>query len=64
ILRRAGYPEPYEALKRLTRGRALTMEMLHAFIDELDVSPTVKEELRALTPETYTGLADRLARMV
>jgi adenylosuccinate lyase len=64
ILRRAGYPEPYEALKRLTRGRALTREALLAFIDELDVSSDIKAELRALTPETYTGLADRLARMV
>ncbi len=64
ILRRVGYPEPYEALKRLTRGRALTVAMLHAFIEELDVAPEVKNELRALTPETYIGLADRLARMV
>ncbi len=62
VLRRAGYPEPYEALKRLTRGHALTLDALHAFIEGLDVAPDVKAELRALAPETYTGLAARLAR--
>jgi adenylosuccinate lyase len=63
ILRREGYPEPYEALKTLTRGRALTDETLRAFIDALDVAEAVKAELRALTPEGYTGLAARLARI-
>lgn len=61
ILRRAGYPEPYEALKRLTRGRALTAEDLAAFIDELEVAAEVKAELHALTPEGYIGLARKLA---
>ncbi|HWQ13777.1 MAG TPA: adenylosuccinate lyase [Roseiflexaceae bacterium] len=64
ILRRVGYPEPYEALKALSRGRALTLEALHAFVDELDVPEAVKEELRALTPEGYTGLAAKLARTI
>ncbi len=56
ILRREGYPKPYEALKDLTRGRTgITQEILHEFINGLYVSPKVKEELRALTPHNYTG---------
>ncbi|HEX9370227.1 MAG TPA: adenylosuccinate lyase [Roseiflexaceae bacterium] len=62
ILRRAGYPEPYELMKRLTRGRALTLDDLRAFVDTLDVADAVKDELRALTPEGYTGRAADLAR--
>lgn len=62
ILRRESYPEPYEALKRFTRGRAMTLADLHAFIDSLEVSDAIKAELHALTPEGYTGLADKLAR--
>jgi adenylosuccinate lyase len=64
ILRRVGYPEPYEALKKLTRGRELTLEALRAFVDGLDVAETVKEELRALRPETYTGRAAQLTRTI
>jgi adenylosuccinate lyase len=63
ILRRVGYPEPYEALKALTRGRELTVELLHRFVDELQVDEAVRAELRALTPEGYIGLAARLARL-
>lgn len=56
ILRREGYPEPYEALKGLTRGKALvTKEDLHAFIDGLYVEDSVKDELKALTPHNYVG---------
>lgn len=62
ILRRENYPQPYEALKQLTRGHAITMESLHAFIDSLDVGETVKAELRALTPETYIGRAVDLVK--
>jgi adenylosuccinate lyase len=64
ILRRIGYPEPYEALKGLSRGRALTLEGLRAFVDGLDIPEPVKEELRALTPAGYTGLAEKLARTI
>jgi adenylosuccinate lyase len=64
ILRREGYPEPYEVLKTLTRGRALTLEDLRAFVDTLEVSDAVKAELRALTPERYTGRAADLARTI
>lgn len=56
ILRREGYPQPYEALKALTRGRSgITQELLHQFIDGLEVSNAVKEELKLLTPHNYTG---------
>ena len=56
ILRREGYPQPYEALKALTRGRgSITREDLHQFIDGLDVEEGVKEELKALTPHNYVG---------
>lgn len=56
ILRREGYPQPYEALKALTRGRsAVTREALHEFVDGLYVLDEVKEELKALTPHNYVG---------
>ena len=56
ILRREGYPKPYEALKELTRTNArVTRETIAAFIDKLNVSEGVKNELRALTPHNYTG---------
>lgn len=57
ILRRENYPSPYEALKALTRtNRHITREVISDFIDTLDVAPSVKEELRALSPQTYTGI--------
>ncbi|MEG1622373.1 MAG: adenylosuccinate lyase [Alistipes sp.] len=57
ILRREGYPKPYEALKALTRTNArITAASIAAFIDTLEVSAAVKDELHALTPETYTGI--------
>lgn len=58
ILRREGYPEPYEALKALTRGRAgITREDLHEFVDGLAVSASVREELKNLTPHNFVGKA-------
>ncbi|MCF0172756.1 MAG: adenylosuccinate lyase [Bacteroidales bacterium] len=57
ILRREGYPNPYETLKALTRtGGAISHESISAFIDTLEVSDCVKEELRAITPWSYTGI--------
>ena len=57
ILRREGYPKPYEALKALTRtNEAITEESIRNFIAGLDVSPEVKAELANLTPHTYTGI--------
>ena len=56
ILRREGYPNPYETLKQLTRvNTAVTAESISAFINTLDVSDAVKEELHRLSPSTYTG---------
>ena len=58
ILRREGYPNPYEALKDLTRtNKAISMEHLHEFIDRLDVKTSVKEELKKITPFNYTGVS-------
>ncbi|MDE5621840.1 MAG: adenylosuccinate lyase, partial [Alistipes sp.] len=57
ILRREGFPKPYEALKALTRTNThITHESIAAIIDTLDVAESVKEELRALSPSTYTGV--------
>lgn len=57
ILRREAYPHPYEALKALTRtNEAITEERIHHFIDTLEVSDDVKNELRAITPHNYTGM--------
>lgn len=56
ILRREGYPQPYEALKALTRtNEAITATSILAFIEQLNVDETIKNELKALTPATYTG---------
>lgn len=57
ILRRENYPQPYEALKELTRGKAsITKEDIHHFIGTLKVSAAVKKELKAITPHNYTGV--------
>ena len=56
ILRREGYPKPYETLKALTRtNSAITEQSISEFIDTLEVSPEVRAELHALSPSTYTG---------
>ena len=57
ILRREGYPKPYEALKDLTRTNTiLTRDVLHAFIDTLQLDRDVIEELKKITPDNYTGI--------
>lgn len=57
ILRREGYPKPYEALKALTRtNEAITAASIAAFIETLNVDDTVKNELKAITPQNYTGI--------
>ena len=57
ILRREGYPNPYEALKALTRtNTAITAETISSFIDTLEVNEDVKAELKVITPENYTGV--------
>jgi adenylosuccinate lyase len=56
ILRREGYPKPYEALMALTRtNKTITGEIIRQFIDTLDVTESVREEMKAITPFNYTG---------
>jgi adenylosuccinate lyase len=58
VLRRENYPDPYEALKALTRGnRQVDKKSLHQFIDGLKVPDHVKKELKRITPHNYTGIA-------
>jgi adenylosuccinate lyase len=57
ILRRENFPEPYEALKALTRGKSgINKQSLHEFVDRLKVSSSVKKELKNITPQNYTGV--------
>ena len=57
ILRREGYPKPYEALKDLTRGNnKINKESIHAFIDSLQINATLKKELKRISPHNYTGI--------
>lgn len=57
ILRRENYPNPYEALKELTRGKKqIDKETIHQFIDGLKISVSLKKELKAITPHNYTGI--------
>ena len=62
VMRRYGIPEPYEKLKALTRGQAVTKEVLLEFIRTLDIPDDEIERLLALTPESYIGLAAQQAR--
>ena len=57
ILRREGYPKPYEALKALTRGNSgISEQSIHEFVQSLDVCDKIKQELLAITPHNYTGI--------
>ncbi len=61
VLRRENYPQPYEALKALTRGKAgINKKDIHTFVDTLKVSAKVKKELKAITPHNYTGVDFKL----
>ena len=60
ILRREGYPDAYERIKELTRGEAITREDFEELFETLDVPDEVREELKELTPATYTGIASLL----
>jgi adenylosuccinate lyase len=64
VMRRYGIADGYEQLKSLTRGKPLSAEELHHFVRGLDLPKQVKEQLLALRPETYTGLASRLANLI
>ncbi len=63
ILRVAGFPKAYDALKDLVRGKKVSMDDLHEFVRGLDVPEEVKARMLAVTPRNYIGFAPRLARM-
>lgn len=64
VMRRYGIPEPYEKLKALTRGHTVTQEVLQNFIGTLEIPESEKQRLLELTPQSYIGLATKLAREV
>jgi adenylosuccinate lyase len=64
VMRRFGLPQPYEQLKKFTRGEAMTRELMQGFIAELTIPQAEKDRLLAMTPASYTGKAAELARRV
>jgi adenylosuccinate lyase len=64
VMRRFGLPQPYEQLKKFTRGEAMTRELMQGFIAGLDIPQTEKDRLLAMTPGSYTGMAAALAKRV
>lgn len=64
VMRRYGIDQPYEKLKAFTRGHKVTKEMLHTFIQQIDLPSDVKEKLLTLTPGNYLGYADDLAKRI
>jgi adenylosuccinate lyase len=62
VMRRHGLPHPYEQLKALTRGQGITADSMRRFIESLELPADDKRRLLAMTPASYTGLAERLAR--
>ena len=64
VMRRFGLPQPYEQLKKFTRGEPMTRELMQGFIANLEIPETEKQRLLAMTPGSYTGMAAELARRV
>jgi len=64
VMRRHGLPNPYEQLKKMTRGKAITAAAMRKFVATLELPAADKKRLLALTPASYTGLAAKLARQV
>jgi len=64
VMRRYSIPEPYEKLKALTRGQAVTKDVLQEFVKTLDIPDAEKQRLLELTPETYVGLAAQQAKNI
>ena len=62
VMRRHGLPNPYEQLKALTRGHGITAESMRAFVEALELPAADKQRLLAMTPDSYTGLAEQLAK--
>ncbi len=63
-MRRYGIEEPYEKLKALTRGQAITPEILADFLDTLELPDDVREELKKMRPDTYLGNATEQAKKI
>jgi adenylosuccinate lyase len=64
VMRRYALPNPYERLKELTRGKAITRESIQAFIETLELPEAEKQRLRELTPGNYIGKAEALAQRI
>jgi len=64
VMRRYGISEPYEKLKKVTRGQKVNEDLLHELINSLDIPQEAKDELLNLTPSTYTGIAESLAEKI
>jgi adenylosuccinate lyase len=64
VMRRHRLPNPYEQLKKVTRGKAITAAAMKRFITALDIPAADKKRLLAMTPTSYTGLAAELARRI
>ena len=64
VMRRFGLPQPYEQLKKFTRGAPMTRALMQGFIDKLEIPEDEKQRLLAMTPGSYTGKAAELARRV
>ena len=62
VMRRYGLPQPYEQLKKFTRGAPMSRELMQGFIADLALPAAEKERLLALTPASYIGMAATLAR--
>ncbi len=64
VMRRYGLPQPYEQLKKFTRGEPISRELMQGFIANLEIPEADKQRLLDMTPASYTGLAEQLARRV
>lgn len=64
VMRRYALPNPYERLKELTRGKAITAEAIREFVQGLELPEAEKQRLLAMSPATYTGKAEALARRI
>jgi len=64
VMRRYGIEKPYEKLKELTRGQRITPEQMRQFVETLDIPAEAKAQLLVLTPRSYIGYAEQLAREI
>jgi adenylosuccinate lyase len=63
VMRRYGIEKPYEKLKEFTRGKRVSIDQMYTFIDGLELPETVIQELKLLTPASYTGIAEKLSKI-